>query len=151
VLKSEPVRGIPATSQALTATTETDMVEAADRLSQAPAMSQVQCQALAMRQARAVAVLVQRAAVAATKRQLQAQGRRKVSEVPMREIVAMAEERLVADVAWRAKLIAEARPMVDQWTAEGFFGKRAAQSVRNVPELRTLTEQEARQCGGIGQ
>jgi hypothetical protein len=96
-------------------------------------------------------VLVQRAAVAATKRGLQAQGRRKVSEVPMREIVAMAEARIVADAAYRAELIAEARAVVDQWTAEGFFGKRAAQSVRKDRELRTLAEQQARQCGGIGQ
>ena len=33
----------------------------------------------------------------------------------------------MADAAYRARLIAQARPIVEQWTAEGFFGKRAAQ------------------------
>jgi hypothetical protein len=126
------------------------MVEATHILQQAPAMSQAQRQALAQRQARAVAVLVRRSAVEATKHQLAARGIKRGS-VPMRDLVAMAEARLVADVAWRAKLIAEARAVVDQWTAEGFFGKRAAQSVRKDRELRTLDEQEQRECRGIGQ
>jgi hypothetical protein len=39
----------------------------------------------------------------------------------------MARARLFEDGEYRARLIAEARPIVDQWTAEGFFGKRAAQ------------------------
>jgi hypothetical protein len=124
------------------------MDEATHRLQQAPALNHAQ--RLAQRQARAVAVLVQRAAVEATKQRLAARGIKRGS-VPMRDLVAMAEARLVADAQYRAKLIAEARPMVAKWTAAGFFGKRAARSVRNGPELRTLTEQEARQCGGIGQ
>jgi hypothetical protein len=68
--------------------------------------------------------------------------------MPMREIVAIAEEYLAAH---RAELVAEVRVIVDDWTAEGFFGKRAAQSVRKDPELRTLPEQEQRECRGNGQ
>jgi hypothetical protein len=114
------------------------MIETA--LSLAPQPSTViaatsHAQRVAWRQARAVAVLVQRAAVATTKRKIQAEGRRKLSEVPVREIVAMAETRIVADAAYRARLIAEARPIVDQWTAEGVFGKRAALAAHNLKDL----------------
>jgi hypothetical protein len=44
----------------------------------------------------------------------------------------MARARLFEDAAYRAKLIAEARPIVDQWTAEGFFGKQAALAAHNL-------------------
>jgi hypothetical protein len=81
-----------------------------------------------------------------TNNQKKARGIRRGS-VPMRELVSMAE----AYVATHPELIAEARETVQRWTAEGFFGKRAAQSVRKDRELRTLDEQEQRQCGGIGQ
>jgi hypothetical protein len=92
----------------------------------------------AQRRAMAVRVEALRRAKAEIKHQLAAQGRRKVSQVPMREIVAAAEARLMADAAYRAELIAEARAVVDQWTAEGFFGKRAALSVRNATVEETV-------------
>jgi hypothetical protein len=104
-------------------------------------------EALAMRQARAVAALVQRSAVEATKHELRAKGI-KPQHMPMREIVAMAKDYIAQH---RAELIAEARPIVDRWTEEGFFGKRAARSVRNVPKLRTLDDREQRECRGNGQ
>jgi hypothetical protein len=75
-------------------------------------------------------VLVRRSAVEATKHELRARGL-KPQLILHRHIVAMAEARLMADPGWRAKLVAEARPMVDRWTAEGFFGKRAAQTAHN--------------------
>jgi hypothetical protein len=134
------------------------MIETNSSVAQAPAMSQAQRQALAQRQARAVAVLVRRSAVEATKQRLAARGIKRGS-VAMREIVAMAEARIVADVAWRAKLIAEARAVVDQWTAEGFFGKRAAQSVQHLqvmhserrPEPQALPLCEYRERNGATQ
>ena len=43
-----------------------------------------------------------------------------------REIVILAEEYLAAH---RAELIAEAKPIVEQWRREGFFGKRAAREL----------------------
>jgi hypothetical protein len=47
----------------------------------------------------------------------------------------MARARLFEDAEYRSRLIEEARPIVDQWTAEGFFGKRAAQrAVERNPE-----------------
>ena len=42
----------------------------------------------------------------------------------------MAEARLVDDEEYRAKLIADAKRVVEQWRVEGFFGKQAALSVR---------------------
>jgi hypothetical protein len=52
--------------------------------------------------------------------------------VPIREMAAMVEEYL--DQHWPV-LIAEARPIVDRWTAEGFFGKRAALAAHNLKDL----------------
>ena len=100
------------------------MDKASHRLQQAPATSQAQ--RLAQRQAQAVAVLAKRRAIAATRKRLRGMGL-KPQYMPMREMAAMVEEYL--DQHWPV-LIAEARPIVDQWTAEGFFGKRAAESVR---------------------
>ena len=95
------------------------MVEAISSLTQA--------QRLAQRQLQAVRVLCERRAQEEIKDQIRRQGKIKLSKVPRREIIAEAKARLFEDVEYRAKLIAEARPIVDQWTAEGFFGKRAAQ------------------------
>ena len=100
------------------------MDEAVNSLQQAPATSQAQ--RLAQRQAQAVAVLAKRRAIAATRKRLRGMGL-KPQYMPMREMAAMVEEYL--DQRWPV-LIAEARPIVDRWTAEGFFGKRAALSVR---------------------
>jgi hypothetical protein len=88
----------------------------------------------AQRRAMAVRVEALRRAKADTKRAYQAQGI-KLTAIPQKEIVAAAEARLLGDAAYRAKLIAEARAVVDQWTAEGFFGKRAAQSVQHSQDL----------------
>ena len=89
--------------------------------------SLTQTQRLAQRQAQAVRVLCERRAQEEIKDQIRREGRVKLRSVPRREIIAMARARVMADADYRAKLIAEARPIVDQWTAEGFFGKRAAQ------------------------
>jgi hypothetical protein len=115
------------------------MVEATHSLPQAPATSQAQ--RLAQRQAHAVAVLVRRAAIAATKQRLRSQGL-KPQHFALREIVALAEARVLADPAHRAKLIAKARPIVDRWTAEGFFGKRAA--VQHLQHLHKAGRPEPR-------
>jgi hypothetical protein len=77
----------------------------------------------AQRQRMAVRVETLRRAKADTKAELRAQGI-KPSQLAMREIVAMAEARLMADAQYRAKIIAEAKAIVDQWQAEGRFGKR---------------------------
>jgi hypothetical protein len=89
-------------------------------------LSLARSQRLAQRQHQAVRVLCERRAQEEVKDRLRREGR-KLSKVPHREIIAMAKARLFEDADYRAKLIAEARPIVDQWTAEGFFGKRAAQ------------------------
>jgi hypothetical protein len=113
--------------------------EATHRLQQAPEPNHAQ--RLAERQAHAVAVLVRRSAVEATKRELRAKGL-KPQHFAMREIVAMAEARLLVDAAHRAKLIAEARKVVDRWTAEGFFGKRASAAAHNFENY----EQRGKAC-----
>jgi hypothetical protein len=100
------------------------MVEAISSLTQA--------QRLAQRQLQAVRVLCERRAQEEIKDQIRREGRVKLRSVPRREIIAMARARLFEDAAYRAKLIAEARPIVDQWTAEGFFGKQAALAAHNL-------------------
>jgi hypothetical protein len=92
------------------------MIETNSSLPQAPAPSQAQRQAMG----RAVMVLAQRRAIAATKQRLRGMGL-KPQYMPMREIVALANQYLAAH---RAELIDEARGIVDQWQAEGMFGKR---------------------------
>jgi hypothetical protein len=111
----------------------------------APATSQAQRQAMG----RAVRVLAQQAAIKEAKCGLQSQGL-KLSRSLHREIVVMAEEIVLADAQCRAKIIAEAKAIVADREAEGYFRPRR-RSVRKVPELRTLAEQQARQCGGNGQ
>ena len=82
----------------------------------------------AQRQAIAVQVLCERRAREEIKNQIRRQGKIKLNKVPHREIVAMARARLFEDAKYRAKLIADAKLIVEQWRAEGFFGK-AAQGV----------------------
>jgi glutamate racemase len=98
------------------------MVEAANRLQQAPASSQAQRQSMS----RAVMVLARQAAIKQVKAAIRRQGRRKVWQIAYREIVALAEDYLAAN---SAKLIAEAKAMVDRWHAEGVFGPRGG--IRN--------------------
>jgi len=82
-----------------------------------------------------------REAQAAIKRQLQAQGRRKPSQVPMREIALAAKEYLAA----HPELIAEAKPIVEQWRREGFFGKRAARIAERNSQVTSKEERTATQ------
>ena len=76
----------------------------------------------------AVRVLCQRRAQEEVKARIRREGRIKLSQVPPREIVAMAEARLLEDAEYRAELIAEARAQVEQWRVEGFFGKAVQHS-----------------------
>jgi hypothetical protein len=94
------------------------MDEATHTLQQAPAPNHAQRQSMN----RAVRVLALQAAIKATK-ELRARGL-KPQLIPHREIVAMAEARLMADAQYRAEIIAEAKAIVDRWQAEGRFGKR---------------------------
>lgn len=66
-----------------------------------------------------------------TKRQLQAQGFRP-THFSHRDLLIKADEYLAAH---RAELIAEARQIVERWTAEGFFGKRARAAVHKTTEV----------------
>jgi hypothetical protein len=87
--------------------------------------------ARSQRQAQAVRVLCEGRAREEIKDQIRRQGKVKLSRVPARVITALARARLFEDAEYRARLIAEAKAVVEQWRAEGFFGKRAAQ--RNKP------------------
>jgi hypothetical protein len=74
---------------------------------------------------RAVMILARRRAIKETKRQLAARGL-KLANYSHREIVAMAEAQLLADVQHRAEIIAGAKAIVDAWHAEGYFKQRRA-------------------------
>ncbi len=64
------------------------------------------------------------------KRRLAAQGF-KPQYIAKREIVAMAREYFSA----HPELIDEAKPIIEQWRREGFFGKRAALAAQNLEDL----------------
>jgi hypothetical protein len=113
------------------------MVEATPSLTQA--------QRLAQRQLQAVRVLCERRAQEEVKDQIRRQGKIKLSKVPRREIIAEAKARLFEDAEYRSRLIEEAKLIVEEWRVEGFFGKRAALSVRKDRELRTLAVSEGRE------
>jgi len=112
------------------------MVEAIHSLTQA--------QRLAQRQAQAVRVLAMYTAKRDVKDRLRREGK-KLSKVPHHHVERLARDRLFEDATHRAKLIADAKLIVEQWTAEGFFGKRAALAAHNlrhtvrleVPSLRS--------------
>jgi hypothetical protein len=78
-------------------------------------LSLTQAQRLAQRQAQAVRVLCERRAQEEIKDTIRRQGKIKLSKVPRREIIAMARERVMADAAYRARLIAEAKAIVEHW------------------------------------
>jgi hypothetical protein len=81
--------------------------------------------------AQAAMTLARQQAEKAVKHQLRAQGL-KVHSFAHCEIVTMAKEYLVA----HPELIAEAKPIIERWRREGFFGKRAARIVeRNSQHL----------------
>jgi hypothetical protein len=83
------------------------MVEANSSLTQA--------QRLAQRQLQAVRVLCERRAQEEIKDQIRREGRVKLRSVPRREIIAMARAAILKDAAYRAKLIADAKLIVEQW------------------------------------
>jgi hypothetical protein len=91
-----------------------------------PSLTQAQRQA--QRQVIAVRVLCERHAREEIKDQIRRQGKVKLSRVPQREIIAMARARLFEDAEYRARLIAEAKRVVEQWRVEGFFGKAVQHS-----------------------
>jgi hypothetical protein len=81
--------------------------------------------------AHATITLARHSALKATKRQLQAQGL-KVNHFSRRDLVARAEVYLADH---REELIAEAKPIVERWRVEGFFGKRAREAVHKTTEV----------------
>jgi hypothetical protein len=83
------------------------MVEAISSLTHA--------QRLAQRQLQAVQVLAMHAAKQEVKDAIRREGKVKLLRVPARDITAMAKARLFEDAEYRAKLIADAKRMVEQW------------------------------------
>jgi hypothetical protein len=81
-------------------------------------------QPLRVSMSRAAITLAHREAEKAVKRGLAAKGI-KLQLITKREITAMAREFLAS----HPELIAEAKPIIEQWRTEGFFGKRAARTV----------------------
>jgi hypothetical protein len=75
----------------------------------------------------AVITLARQRATTRVKEQFRAQGL-KIADMSHREIAVAAEEYL----AEHPELIAEAKPIVLRWFADGVFGKRAARSVQNL-------------------
>jgi hypothetical protein len=104
-----------------------------------PSLQQVALQA---RLAQAAICLAHREAQAAVKREIQRQGRRKLSQIAHREIVAMANEYLAEH---RVELIAEAKAIVEEWRGEGFFGKRAARELERNSQVTSKEERTATQ------
>jgi len=90
------------------------MAEAAPSIQQSPTI----------RITTAAVVLAQLQARRAIKQQLQRQGV-KVAHLAAREITALASEYLAAH---REELMPSAIEMIERWTAEGVFGKRAQRS-----------------------
>jgi hypothetical protein len=76
----------------------------------------------------AVICVARQAARRAVKRELAAQGRRKLHSIAAKELTITADEYL----AEHRELIAEAKAIVAQWTAEGVFGKRAQRAALNT-------------------
>ena len=85
------------------------------------AIHSVQEAQLSARLARAAITLAHREAEKAVTLALKGQGL-KPRYIARREIVTLAKDYLAA----HPELIAEAKPIVEQWRREGFFGKRAA-------------------------
>jgi hypothetical protein len=102
----------------------------------APSLQQATLQA---RLAQAAITLARRGAEKAVEMALKRQGK-KPQYIARREIVALAKEYLAA----HPELIAEARPLVERWRKEGFFGKRAALAAQNS-EVMSKDESPATQ------
>ena len=86
--------------------------------------------ALHTRLAHATITLAQYEAEKAVKLALKGQGL-KPQYIARREIVTMAKDYLAA----HPELLAQAKPIVEQWRREEFFGKRAARVERNSQHL----------------
>jgi hypothetical protein len=86
-----------------------------------PSLTPSRAQRQADRARRAVRIEALRRARTEVKAAIQREGRIKLSSLPARDITAMAETRLVEDAAFRAKLIAEAKAVVEQrqWGPRG--------------------------------
>ena len=108
------------------------MVEADHIVTQTPAPNHAQRRA-AERVRIAVRVEAQRRAREEVKAQIRREGRVKLSEVPAREITAMAEARLLEDVEYRAKLIAEAKAVVERWQWGHVVGNSRRPAAQGVP------------------
>jgi hypothetical protein len=78
-------------------------------------LSLTQAQRQAQRQAQAVRVLAMHAAKREVKEAIRREGKVKLRSVPHREIVAMARARLFEDAAYRTRLIADAKAVVERW------------------------------------
>ena len=96
------------------------MVEATHNVQQAQ---------LRARLAQAAMTLAKYEAEKAVKQALKGQGL-KPQYIPRREIVREAKEYL----ALHPELIAEAKPIVEHWCREGFFGKRATRELAQAAE-----------------
>ena len=84
--------------------------------------------ALRQRLAQAAISLAKQAAIRETKLAIQRQGRRKVWQVPHREIVAMAKEYLAAHPA----LIEGAKPIVEQWREAAADAQHSLRTCRST-------------------
>ena len=89
-----------------------------------PSLQQVALQA---RLAHAAITLARQQAEKTVKQALKGQGL-KPQHIARREIVTMAKDYLAA----HPELIAEAKPIVEQWRKEGFFGKKAARQTGHI-------------------
>ena len=87
------------------------MVEADHIVTQTPAPNHAQRQSMS----RAIRVLATQAAIKEVKAAIQRQGKIKLSTVPHRDIVSMAEARLLQDVAFRAECVAYAKRIREGW------------------------------------
>jgi hypothetical protein len=93
--------------------------------------------ALRARLAHATICLAKYEAEKAVKQALRGQGL-KPQYIARREIVTMAKEYLAA----HPELIAEARPIVERWRKEGFFGKRAARTGHILAQSATTAPRQ---------
>ena len=100
-----------------------------------PSLQQVALQA---RLAHAAITLARREAEKAVEMALKRQGK-KPQYIARREIVALAKEYLAA----HPELIAEAKPIVERWRREGFFGKRAARELERNSQVMSKGERPA--------
>ena len=78
------------------------------------------------------------------KAQIRREGRVKLSEVAAREIAAMAEARLLEDVEYRAKLIAEAKAVVERWQ----WGPRGGQFAKACGARRSIERMSCTEWSG---